>query len=469
MMKSAFLATLLLSLISFSAHAETKIVQAMNVPHRGGTFVRINPSAVNLNAGLFDQKTDHFNANDSRTFKQRYFVNSSFSNGPQSPVIYYICGEGSCEGPGGAAVNALAKRIQATMIALEHRYYGTSQPFATLAAENLQYLSMDQAIEDLAAFQRYAQQALGLQGKWISIGGSYSGSLSAFYRLKHPELVVGSLASSAPVFSNANFFEYDRHVARVAGPECLAAIKSVVSDVENKLKDPASNAQVKALFSASELRDDVDFLYVIADMAAFAVQYGYQNKFCSALVDGMHTGKATEAYAQIGVEILSAFGITPLQDSFQGAESIDPNDYLSFAGMRGWMYQSCKEFGFYQVANSNIAESARSQLITLDFHNRICDKLFGIKTQVNDRATNLKYYEPLFSPSTTHIYFTNGSNDPWSNLSITPSNPRATANPGIQFFLIGGSAHCDDLGSRVSTALNQARDQFSMLVDQWIK
>jgi hypothetical protein len=33
------------------------------------------------------------------------------------------------------------------------------------------------------------------------VGGSYSGTLSALYRQKHPELVIGSLASSAPMVS----------------------------------------------------------------------------------------------------------------------------------------------------------------------------------------------------------------------------------------------------------------------------
>ncbi len=418
---------------------------------------------------LFNQAVDHFNPSDKRTFKQRYFVDASYAQNKNSPVIYVMCGEGTCSGAASfALVNSFAKSMKAYRVALEHRYYGESQPFSTLASPNLKYLSTDQAIEDLATFQKFLQGTEGLTGKWISVGGSYSGALSAFYRLKHPELVNGALASSAPVLAKANFEEYDHHVAKVAGPQCLEAIQETVLDVEAKLKNSASATQVKALFNASTIRDHVDFLYVLADMAAIAIQYGFQSQFCSAIVAGMQAGKVTEAYAKVGTQLLTKFGITALQDSFQGAESLDPKDYLSFAGMRSWMYQSCTEFGYYQTAYHIPLESSRSSQVTLQFHHDVCKRLFGIAQPVNENTSNQKYYLPLFSRGVKNIYFTNGSNDPWSNLSIQSNTPGSTENPGLKLFTISGSAHCDDLGTRVSTALSTARSQFETLARQWL-
>lgn len=420
----------------------------------------------------FDQKIDHFSNSDQRTFKQRYFVDSSLVKGDpaSAPVIYYFCGEGTCEGATGTPlVDAIAQKYGAHRVALEHRYYGYSQPFTTLTPANMRYLSMEQAIEDLANFEHFAQEQLGLRGKWISVGGSYSGELSAFYRLKHPELVVGSLASSAPVLSKDNFEEYDHYVAEVAGPECLKAIQLTVADVESKLKASSSSAKaVKKLFNSDMIVDNVDFLYVLADMAAIAIQYGYQKQFCDQITAGSKSGQLTESYAKVGTQLLSNFGITALQDSFQGAESIKPEDYLGWAGMRSWMYQSCTEFGYYQVAYSNPAEASRSSSITLQYHNNVCKRLFGLMTPVNVNQTNRTFYNNLFGAGVKNIFFTNGSNDPWSNLSITEKNPNAESNPGLKFFTISGSAHCDDLGSRVSTALTQARSEFDLLVGQWI-
>jgi pimeloyl-ACP methyl ester carboxylesterase len=423
-------------------------------------------------AGNFDQVIDHFAKSSVKrvqaTFKQRFFIDSSLAAGPESPVIYYICGESTCEGPSSSQwVNQLARKYRAHRVALEHRYYGYSQPFAQLSAQNLRFLSMAQALEDLAAFQSYATLQYRLQGKWISVGGSYPGELSAFYRLKHPERVVGALASSAPVFAKADFFEYDRHVSRVADPACLGVIQKVVSEVENRLKSEGSRAEVKKLFQATEVHHDVDFLYNLADMAAIAIQYGFQKEFCTALVDGDKNGRALEAYARVGLSLFQRLGTSPILDAFEGAMSLDPKDYLDFAG-RQWMYQSCNEFGFYQIANGNPRESARSTRIDLPYHHDACNRLFGIRTQVDTDRTNREYYSQLFNAGVKNIYFTNGHNDPWSNLSLTDANGVQSSNPGLMVFLVAGAAHCEDLGSRVTAALTQARNGFDQLFAKWI-
>jgi len=419
-------------------------------------------------AQLYDQRLDHFSSDDQRTFKQRYYIDSSAVTGnpENAPVIYYFCGEGPCDGASSTAlVNTMAKKYGAHRVALEHRYYGYSQPFPTLASENMKYLSMDQAIEDLANFQRHAQEQLSLRGKWIAVGGSYSGELSAFYRLKHPELVVGALASSAPVLSKADFDGYDRYVAKVAGPDCLQAIQAGVADIETRLNtSPESAAAVKTLFGADQVKDDVDFLYVIADMAATAVQYGYQEQFCKQLISGYQNGTIVEAYAKAGIDVFSHFHLTALSDSFQSAESIDPADYLDWMGLRSWMYQSCTEFGYYQIASADPAQSARSARVNLQYHNDVCQRLFGITTQVDTKKTNETFYDHLFDSNVNHLFFTNGSNDPWSDLSITGT----TSNPGLTLFTINGSAHCDDLGARISDALSMARTEFDMLFQSWM-
>ena len=147
--------------------------------------------------------------------------------------------------------------------------------------------------------------------------------------------------------------------------------------------------------------------------------------------------------------------------------SLNPEDYLGYAG-RQWMYQSCNEFGFYQVANGEGGETSRSSKIDLAYHNEACERLFGIKNPVNTDRTNREYYSKLFEAGVKNIYFTNGANDPWSNLSLTDETQAQQANPGLNLFLITGSSHCDDLGSRINSALTEARSRFEDFFVKWL-
>src|SRR5206468_4318055 len=114
-----------------------------------------------------------------------------------------ICGEANCEDGYFLHDSAIdwAKALGANLVYLEHRYYGKSFPMPDLSTVNLRFLTLDNVLEDYVGFQKWISKNLGLKGKWIVVGGSYSGTLSAIYRFKHPEMVVGSLAASAVMIS----------------------------------------------------------------------------------------------------------------------------------------------------------------------------------------------------------------------------------------------------------------------------
>ncbi|MGK5082039.1 S28 family serine protease [Bdellovibrionota bacterium FG-1] len=416
-------------------------------------------------SGIFDQLLNPNDPTDPTRFKQRYFINSRFASGENSPVLYYVCGESQCDASDlyGEIVDQ-AQKYGAHMVALEHRYYGKSQPFGDLSAAHMKYLTIENALSDLASFQRFAMDRLGLKGKWVSMGGSYPGSLSAYYRESFPKLVSGALASSAPVHAKAAFEDYDLDVATVAGPECAATMRRVVKQVESVLDQPDQLAKIKALFDASSVRDSVDFLYVIADMAAIAIQYGHRDEFCTAL----QGADPLTSYATVGKKMFAWFGITAEQDSLQGAESEDVSLFDHGLGMRQWLYQSCREFGFFQVAYHDPAISVRSSLISLQYHFDACQRLFHLGP-VSVDALNKRYYEPFLNESTTRILFTNGSTDPWSKISITPELGNNT-NPHLSTYVIEGGAHCDDLGTKTDLpGYQEAREKFSSLLGEWLR
>lgn len=75
-----------------------------------------------------------------------------------------------------------------------------------MSTKNLKYLSSQQALADLAYFIEAKKRELQIPyNKWIVFGGSYPGSLAAWFRLKYPHLAYAAVASSAPLLAQINF------------------------------------------------------------------------------------------------------------------------------------------------------------------------------------------------------------------------------------------------------------------------
>lgn len=113
------------------------------------------------------------------------------------------------------------------MITLEHRFYGKSVPNNDLTTPNLQYLSTRQALADVANFIRYINNTYApTRAKtFFTFGGSYSGALSAFFRLKYPHLTAGSLSSSGVVNAIYEFTDFDTAVYEAIGPTCAKLVQ----------------------------------------------------------------------------------------------------------------------------------------------------------------------------------------------------------------------------------------------------
>ena len=132
----------------------------------------------------FTQEVDHFQIGSTKTFQQRYYVDDTHWNDKRNPILLYIGGESALNQLPGGFVTELAARHGAKVVALEHRFYGKSVPNGNdFSVENLKYLSVEQALADLALFRQVYQQMLPYQqNAWIAIGGSYPGALSAWFR-----------------------------------------------------------------------------------------------------------------------------------------------------------------------------------------------------------------------------------------------------------------------------------------------
>ncbi len=92
--------------------------------------------------------------------------------------------------------------------------------YRSIETQNYLYLTVEQALADVAAFSDHLR-ALYMDNpaplRFFTIGGSYPGALSSFYRAAYPNHTLGSLSSSGVVHAILEFPEFDQHVRVLRG------------------------------------------------------------------------------------------------------------------------------------------------------------------------------------------------------------------------------------------------------------
>lgn len=211
--------------------------------------------------------------------------------------------------------------------------------------ENLRYLGVQQALDDLAYFIHWVKSTnqFGVEDwmPWYTVGGSYPGALSAWFRYKYPHLTIGALASSAVIKTILDFPEFDgqiRESTLKSSPECTQSIQNLTAKAEELLANESTAGEFKARFNSQELNEG-EFLFMFADVFVELVQYGKRTGLCDLLADkSLDDQMETVAnYTRQNVDIRE-YGSYYLRN-----DTYDPEK----AGSRQWTYQTCTEVGFF--------------------------------------------------------------------------------------------------------------------------
>ncbi|XP_034976666.2 thymus-specific serine protease [Zootoca vivipara] len=434
------------------------------------------------------QPLDHFNRQEQRTYNQRFWINQEFWRRPDGPVFLFIGGESALSVYDVLAGHhvELAQKYGALVVALEHRFYGASINPDGLQDHNLQFLSSQQALSDLASFHHFITQKFSLTSNntWICFGGSYPGSLSAWFRLKFPHLVFAAVASSAPVRAQLDFTGYLMVVAAslsnpvVGGSkECLEAVADGFSAVDTLVHDGALAKLAKDFRSCQELEgsgDCVQLVSNLADIFMLAVQYNNEYmpwstiaNFCRVMTNNK-TGSAYQRLMAANNVYLDGMNMTCMENNHTEALQELRNTFISTSGVgiRQWYFQTCTEFGYYQTCDDPACRFSRFMNLTTELET--CREVFGIPSQAVQEAVSFTNdYYGADRPKASRVLFVNGDIDPWHALSVLKNQSRSE-----RAILINGTAHCADMSTpnpRDPLPLVHAKEQISLQVDEWLK
>ncbi|XP_042299520.1 thymus-specific serine protease-like [Sceloporus undulatus] len=444
------------------------------------------PELDSIMGGNIRQPLDHFNKQNRITFNQRYYINSDFFR-PGNPVFLYIGGEGELSGfvaIMGHHVN-LAEQYGALLVALEHRFYGSSLNPDMLEDRNLPYLNSQQALSDLVSFQQFITQKYKLtqNNTWICFGGSYPGSLAAWFRLKFPHLVFGAIASSAPVRAQVDFSGYEKVVAEsLSNPviggskQCLDAVAEGFAAVEKLVLAGQLQKLEKDFQSCTHVQghsDSIELLSNMADVLMFIVQYNNEgenmanvNSLCKTMTDP-NIGSAYERLTVANLKALKSIGLPCVHSSHtEFIQLLRDTKVTKDSFMRPWIFQTCTEFGYFMTCEDPICPF--SKLVDLKFQMDVCKEAFNISSRsAQDAVSFTNEYYGADHPKATRVLFVNGDVDPWHSLSVLEDQSSSE-----RAILINGTAHCADMNMPSNTdplPLVEARKKINAQVGEWLK
>jgi hypothetical protein len=175
-------------------------------------------------------------------------------------------------------VTDLAANFSAYLIFLEHRYYGLSQPYEDLSDEHMVHLNIKEALEDHKYFITSMNNGVFkdvTDPKWMTVGGSYPGALSAWTRHYNKDLITAAWSSSGVINAITDFTDYDRQVylsSKKSGDWCPEMLHSIVKYIDymvdpwDPTKEPLKTTMARLNAPPSLTR--FDFTAFVGDMWA---------------------------------------------------------------------------------------------------------------------------------------------------------------------------------------------------------
>ena len=427
--------------------------------------------AQNSVKGTWQAKLDNFNPLDNTTFTQKYFVDSQYYDKTNpGPVFYYIGGEGTLTGTPTGYVANLAQNYSALIVALEHRFYGDSVPDSIpdpMTTPNLRYLSVDNALADLAAFTDYYKSSIDPSTKntpWFVFGGSYPGALASWYRIAHPEHSVGSLSSSGVVNCIVDYTGFDKQVSAAVGNACSDQIRRIQGAFERMIVSADGWTKALKMFYCESDMWKEDFFYMLADSWSMADQYSSKSALCTEIL-APGPDATDEVLTQTFADFSNLYwGNTFCAGGFYNTEALsDPKRWESNA--RSWRWQTCYEVSYFNTAPSS--GSLRGAIVDLDYHLRQCAKVFGQWMYPTSEAINNRFGGD--APIAHNVYYSDFSDDPWLRASV--DYPVSSDQP---FYRVqcDDCGHCKDLHAPADSdpqALKDQRKDFETYLYRWLQ
>lgn len=345
----------------FSVYGLIAAVSAISPPRQRRDVQPRDPGSPGEGTiAYFDQLIDHSNPGLG-TFKQEYWYSTMYYDGPGSPIVFEAPGE-STIGPddidlsNNTMTGLIAQNVRGASINLQHRYWGEAIPIpGNFTAKTLQYLNLNQSIEDMVYFARNVKLDFDPEGKskydvapWLLTGCSYPGALSAWTNALSPDTFWAYHSSSAPVQIKASLWEYYEIIEKAIPRNCSADMSRVIAHADEIIANGTESDKITLKKSLSLPTNWTDTEVVSALSFAVTAWQGnqfYKNSSITPLCDSVEnqwkgSGVPKPGPEGVGLE-LATKGLARFwaKQFAKGNDVADPDDTAT----DGWNWYLCNE------------------------------------------------------------------------------------------------------------------------------
>lgn len=320
-----------------------------------------------------------------------------------------------------------------------------------------------QATADFADIIDYYKKSRNIT-EVVSFGGSYGGMLTAWMRIRYPQLVDVAIAASAPLPMMAKtaepkkkFFEIVTSDFEEANSRCPDIIQNGFTELYEVVKNPGYHSSVTKAFKLCKPFDMSQFDHLVGWarnglLMMAMVDYPYPANFmgklpawpvkaaCGIMLDDVDKKGASNMEA-----LAAAVGL--LYNGTDGTkECFDIYDeFIECADITGcgtgpeavaWDWQCCTEFQL-AVPSNNVTDMFPPLKWNSDIVNKYCREKYGVVPDPVEAS--LSYWSADFKAA-SNIVFSNGLLDPWHAGGVLED-----VNPTVKALLVKDGAHHLDL------------------------
>ncbi|CAB3226781.1 unnamed protein product [Arctia plantaginis] len=474
---------LLVSFLSSSWGLEQRIFVKDTIHQEMDPPETMSLSRSNVMINWIEMPLDHFDPQNTATFNMRYMFNEEHFGGAGSPIFIMAGGEWTIttnmlmEGN----MYDMAVENKGYLIYTEHRYYGQTIPFTDFTANNLRFLNIDQALADLAYFIKYLKkQPRFANSKIIMYGGSYAANMVMWFKQRYPHLVLGVVASSGPINAKIDFAGYLEVVHEAflleGGEQCIDIIRQGIQDTVEALETEADRRTIEESYRLCNGTFDFDnrldlgyFAGMITWTFSGRVQYAVPGSLLTICNNFRNNVYGTTPMMQIG-------GFVALFQNLNNNSCWNIKfdnmvaNYMRPTNSRAWYYQTCTEYGYFQIAPNSGTVFDPLKWLDVEFYVEVCKRGYDERFDeafAYDAADRVNLIFGALSPEVKNTINIHGYIDPWRALGVYERDLHVTSPT----YTVPRASHCFDISAwRVTDTIQMTavQQRARSIVASWL-